>query len=141
MLSDDGKAAFVAQHRTEYEALRQLHAAPRRPLVSLEAARANRTPIEWRAQDLPVPSFTGVRVLRDFPLEILREFIDWTPFFHTWELKGVYPRILEHEKYGEQARQIFGDKPVVLKVRSTRHGPIRVPADRLRPAATRATSK
>ena len=64
----------------------------------------NRTPIEWRAEDLPAPEFTGVRVLDDFPLATLREFIDWTPFFHTWELKGVYPRILEHEKYGEQAR-------------------------------------
>ena len=50
-----------------------------------------------------------MRVLDDFPLATLREFIDWTPFFHTWELKGVYPRILEHEKYGEQARQIFAE--------------------------------
>ena len=51
------------------------------------------------------PAFTGVRVLDDVPLATLREYIDWTPFFHTWELKGVYPRILEHEKYGEQARE------------------------------------
>ena len=58
---------------------------------------------------LPTPEFTGVRVLDDFPLATLREYIDWTPFFHTWELKGVYPRILEHEKYGEQARQIFAE--------------------------------
>ena len=52
-----------------------------------------------------MPEFTGVRVLDDFPLATLREFIDWTPFFHTWELKGVYPRILDDEKQGEQARQ------------------------------------
>jgi 5-methyltetrahydrofolate--homocysteine methyltransferase len=96
LLSDDGKAAFVAQHRADYEALRKAHSAPRQKLVSLETARKRRTPIEWRAEDLPTPEFTGVRVLDNFPLATLREFIDWTPFFHTWELKGVYPRILEH---------------------------------------------
>ncbi|WP_438039842.1 methionine synthase [Sorangium sp. So ce128] len=114
LLSEEGKAAFVAQHRAEYEKLRRLHAAPKHKLVSLEAARANRTRIEWRAEDLPVPEFTGARVLEDFPLAALREYIDWTPFFHTWELKGVYPRILEHEKYGEQARQLFSEANALL---------------------------
>ncbi|WP_437742073.1 methionine synthase [Sorangium sp. So ce1504] len=114
LLSEEGKAAFVAQHRAEYEKLRRLHAAPKHKLVSLEAARANRTRIEWRAEDLPVPEFTGARVLEDFPLATLREYIDWTPFFHTWELKGVYPRILEHEKYGEQARQLFSEANALL---------------------------
>ncbi len=60
------------------------------------------------------PTFTGVRVLDDFPLATLREFIDWTPFFHTWELKGVYPRILDDEKYGPQARQIFTEANALL---------------------------
>ena len=100
LLSDDGKAAFVAEHRADYEALRKAHSAPRQKLVSLETARRRRTPIEWRAEDLPVPEFTGVRVLDNFPLATLREFIDWTPFFHTWELKGVYPRILDHPEQG-----------------------------------------
>ncbi|HKQ69251.1 MAG TPA: methionine synthase [Polyangiaceae bacterium] len=109
LLSDDGKAAFVAQHRADYERLRQTHAGPKHKLVSLEAARANRTPIAWSAGDIAKPEFTGVRVLDDFPLATLREFIDWTPFFHTWELRGVYPKILEHEKYGEQARKIFAE--------------------------------
>src|SRR6185437_16080257 len=71
--------------------------------------RARLTPIQWRAEDLPVPSFTGVRVLDKFPLATLRDFIDWSPFFHTWGLKGVYPRILEHEGQGAQARQIFSE--------------------------------
>ncbi len=109
LLSDDGKAAFVEQHRADYEALRKAHSAPRLSIVSLDEARKRRTPIEWRAEDLPVPEFTGVRVLENFPLATLREFIDWTPFFHTWGLKGVYPRILEHEAQGEQARQLFKD--------------------------------
>jgi 5-methyltetrahydrofolate--homocysteine methyltransferase len=114
LLSDDGKAAFVAQHRAEYADLRRIHGAPKHKLIALEAARANRTPIDWRAEDLPAPARTGVRVLDDFPLATLREFIDWTPFFHTWELKGVYPRILEHDKYGEQARQIFAEGNALL---------------------------
>jgi len=114
LLSEDGKEAFVAQHRADYEALRKAHAAPRAKLVPLEAARARRTPIEWRAEDLPAPEFTGVRVLDDFPLATLREFIDWTPLFHTWGLKGVYPRIFDHPEQGAQARQIFAEANVLL---------------------------
>ena len=114
LLSDDGKPEFVAQHRASYEALRKAHSAPRPKLVSLETARKRRTAIEWRAEDLPKPEFIGVRVLDDFPLATLREFIDWTPFFHTWELKGVYPRILDDERQGEQARQIFAEVNALL---------------------------
>ena len=114
LLSDDGKPSFVAQHRAEYDALRKAYSAPRQSVVSLQEARARRTPIEWRAADLPMPTFTGVRVLDKFPLATLRDFIDWTPLFHTWELKGAYPRILEHEQQGEQARQIFAEANALL---------------------------
>ena len=114
LLSDEGKATFVEQHRAEYEAIRKAHAAPKQTIVSLEIARSRRTPIVWRAEDLPMPSFTGVRVLDNFSLATLREFIDWTPFFHAWELKGVYPRILEDERQGEQARQLFKEGNVLL---------------------------
>jgi 5-methyltetrahydrofolate--homocysteine methyltransferase len=116
LLSDEGKSAFVAQHRADYEALRKAHSAPRLTIVSLETARKRRTPIEWRAEDLPTPAFTGVRVLDNFPLATLRDFIDWTPFFHTWGLKGVYPRILEHDGQGAQARQIFAEANALLDV-------------------------
>jgi 5-methyltetrahydrofolate--homocysteine methyltransferase len=114
LLSEDGKPEFVAKHRAEYEALRKAHSAPRRSVVPLETARARRTKIEWRAEDLAKPAFTGFRVLDEFPLEQLRELIDWSPFFHTWELKGVYPRIFEDEKQGEQARQIFAEGNALL---------------------------
>jgi 5-methyltetrahydrofolate--homocysteine methyltransferase len=114
LLSDEGKPAFVAHYHVEYDALRKAHAAPRLAVVSLEVARARHTPIEWRAEDLPVPEFTGVRVLDNFPLATLRDFIDWTPLFHAWGLKGVYPRILEHAEQGEQARQIFADANALL---------------------------
>ncbi len=114
LLSDDGKAEFVAQHRADYEALRKAHAAPKAKLLPLDAARQRRTPIEWRPEDLPTPEFTGIRILDNFPLATLREFIDWTPFFHTWGLKGVYPRILENPESGEQARQIFAEGKALL---------------------------
>jgi 5-methyltetrahydrofolate--homocysteine methyltransferase len=114
LLSEEGKTDFVAQHRADYEALRKAHAAPRQTLVPLETARARRTPIEWRREDLPTPAFTGVRVLDNFPLATLREFIDWSPLFHAWGLKGVYPRILEHPEQGEQARQLFTDANALL---------------------------
>jgi 5-methyltetrahydrofolate--homocysteine methyltransferase len=114
LLSDDGKAAFVAQHRADYEALRKAHSAPKLTVVSLETARKRRTPIKWRVEDLPTPAFTGVRVLDNFPLATLRDYIDWTPFFHTWELKGVYPRIFEHPAHGAQARQIFTEANTLL---------------------------
>jgi len=114
LLSDEGKSAFVTQHRADYEALRKAHSAPRQTVISIEAARARRTPIQWRSEDLPKPAFTGVRVLDNFPLSTLRDFIDWTPFFHTWGLKGVYPRILEHEGQGAQARQLFAEANALL---------------------------
>ena len=114
LLSDEGKAEFLANHSAEYDRIRKSHSAPAQPLVSLETARARRTPLTWRAEEIAVPSFTGVRVLDNFPLATLRDFIDWTPFFHTWELKGVYPRILEDAKQGAQARQIFSEANALL---------------------------
>ncbi len=114
LLSEDSKAAFVKQHFAEYEALRKSHAAPRQSAVSIEEARRRRTPIEWRPEDLPQPTFTGVRCLDNFPLAELRDYIDWTPLFHTWGLKGVYPRILDHPDYGPQARQIDSDARALL---------------------------
>ncbi len=114
LLSEESKPAFVTKHRAEYETIRKGHAAPRQPVVAIDAARKRRTPIEWRAEDIPSPSFTGIRVLDAFPLETLREFIDWSPFFHTWGLKGIYPRILDHAEYGTQARQLFADGTALL---------------------------
>jgi 5-methyltetrahydrofolate--homocysteine methyltransferase len=114
LLSDDGKADFVVKHRADYETLRKAHASPRQKLISIETARERRTPIDWRAEDVPAPEFTGVRVLDNFPLATLREFIDWTPFFHTWGLKGVYPRVFDHAEQGAQARQIFAEGNALL---------------------------
>jgi 5-methyltetrahydrofolate--homocysteine methyltransferase len=114
LLSDDGKAAFVVAHRDEYEKLRKSHAQPKQKMVGIETARKRRTPIEWRAEDIPTPSFTGVRALDNFPLATLRDFIDWSPFFHTWGLKGIYPRIFEHPEWGAQAKLIYTEANALL---------------------------
>jgi len=114
LLSDEGKETFVVQHRADYEAIRTAYSAPRLHVVSLEEARARRTPIEWRQEDIPTPSFTGVRVVKNVSLVTLRPFIDWSPLFHTWGLKGVYPRIFEHEQQGAQARQVFQEANALL---------------------------
>jgi 5-methyltetrahydrofolate--homocysteine methyltransferase len=114
LISDEARPAFVERNREEQARARAQHAGTAQQLVPLEAARANRTRIEWRAEDVPQPEFTGVRVLEDFPLETLREFIDWSPFFHTWELRGRYPAIFQHEKYGEQATKLFAEAQELL---------------------------
>ncbi|HVZ84308.1 MAG TPA: methionine synthase [Terracidiphilus sp.] len=114
LLSEEGRVDFIAQHRADYESIRRTHATPRAKAVPILEARARRTPIEWRSEDIPAPELTGVQVLDNFPLETLRSYIDWTPFFHTWELKGVYPRILEHEEQGQQARQLFAEANTLL---------------------------
>jgi 5-methyltetrahydrofolate--homocysteine methyltransferase len=113
LLSAEGRDAFVAEHRKDYENLRRIHAAPKHALVSLEEARKNPTAITWRAEDVPQPQAIGVHAV-EVPLATLRRYIDWTPFFHTWELKGVYPRILDHEVYGEVATKVFADGNALL---------------------------
>ncbi len=117
LLSKDGKAAFVKQLRADYEKLRATHAGQAVKLLSLEAARANAPKLKY--DDLPKPEFTGVRVLQSqgqvsVSLEDVIPFIDWTPFFHTWELRGVYPKIFQHEKHGEEARKLFADAQKLL---------------------------
>ena len=115
LLSPEGKPGFVAEHRAEYDELRKLHGTP---AAQAAAAGGRRARSGRRSSGAPKTcrcrTFTGVRVLADVSLATLREYIDWTPFFHTWELKGVFPRILEHDKYGEQARQIFAEGNALL---------------------------
>jgi len=98
--------------REDYEKARAAHAGTTAKLLPLEVARANAPKLEF--SNLPCPDFTGIRVLEDFPLATLRDYIDWTPFFHTWELRGVYPKILQHGKHGEEARRLFADAQKLL---------------------------
>jgi 5-methyltetrahydrofolate--homocysteine methyltransferase len=114
LLSEESREKFIAQHRADYESLRRAYASPKQSTVSIAVARERHTPIEWRAEDLPVPPALGVHELQDFSLATLREYIDWSPFFHTWGLKGIYPRILDDERQGEEARKLLRDGHLML---------------------------
>ena len=113
LVSDESRAGFIKQHFAEYEALRKAHTAPREHTVPIEEARARRTPIAWRAEDLATPAFTGARTI-EVPLETLREYIDWSPLFQVWEIKGTYPRIFDDAKHGAQARLVFDEANALL---------------------------
>jgi 5-methyltetrahydrofolate--homocysteine methyltransferase len=117
LLSPDAKANYVASVRAEYRKVADAHARGEadKARLPLDKARANAVAIDWAAYDPPKPSFLGARVLDDWNLADLARFIDWTPFFQTWELKGRYPALLDDEKQGEAARQLFDDAQAMLK--------------------------
>jgi 5-methyltetrahydrofolate--homocysteine methyltransferase len=107
---------FCAEIDREYDHFRERFQAKmeQRKFLSLAAARANRLETNWNSYQPPHPAQPGVQQLLDFPLATLREYIDWTPFFSTWELRAKYPRVLEHERYGEEARKLFADAQRML---------------------------
>ncbi len=108
LLDAERRQSFGAETRGEQERLRELFRdKQQKPLVSLEAARANRTRIDWAPADLCTPPFLGRRVLDSISLAELVPFIDWTFFFAAWELKGKYPRILDDPEQGAAARELF----------------------------------
>ena len=115
LISKEQKPQFVSQIRSEYERIRAQHAGQQAKLISFEKACERAPKYDWTNYNPPKPQFTGLRVLEDLPLSELVPFIDWSPFFHTWELRGRYPSILNHEKYGEQARKLFEDAQKLLK--------------------------
>ncbi|HXF98710.1 MAG TPA: methionine synthase [Gaiellaceae bacterium] len=107
LLDAERRQALDRANRAEQERLRALHAEKgRKPLLPLAAARANRTPIDWHEEDLAAPAFTGSRLV-EVPVGELRRYIDWTFFFHAWELKGRYPAILDDPEKGEAARDLL----------------------------------
>jgi 5-methyltetrahydrofolate--homocysteine methyltransferase len=104
------RAELDAKNRAAQERLRAVYASKQeKPLLALEAARAKRTPIAWRAEDLARPAFFGRRELKNVPLAELRPFIDWTFFFSAWQLSGKYPRIFEHKQHGAEAKKLYED--------------------------------
>lgn len=117
LLSKERREAFVAETRSEYDAVRARHKARQgeQRRVAIESARANAEPIVWEGYQAPVPKKLGVQVFDDIPLESLVDYIDWTPFFQSWELAGRFPRILEDEIVGEQATKLFADAQAMLK--------------------------
>ena len=116
LLSDQQRPAYEAGIRADYQRLREEHASRShdRKMLSLETARANRTPVEWSGYVPPKPEFIGVRVIEP-SLKELVPFIDWSPFFHTWELRGRYPAIFDDPAVGRQAQDLFDDAQELLE--------------------------
>jgi 5-methyltetrahydrofolate--homocysteine methyltransferase len=111
LISAEHKPKFAAQIREEYDRVRATHSSQTAKLLSLEAARANAPKLKF--DDLPKPEFMGTKTIEPALAELV-PFIDWSPFFHTWELRGVYPKILQHEKHGEEATKLFADAQKLL---------------------------
>ncbi|MFW0850770.1 methionine synthase [Morganella morganii] len=115
LLSDKQRDEFVARTRKEYEVVRDQYARrqPRSAPVTLAQARANAFAADWDNYTPPRPAFTGVKTVTA-PISVLRRYIDWTPFFMTWSLAGKYPRILEDDVVGEEARRLFKEANAML---------------------------
>ncbi|CAM8653179.1 MetH Methionine synthase I, cobalamin-binding domain [Comamonadaceae bacterium] len=115
-LLGDGAPSYLAELNADYDRVRQQHANKKQtPLWSLARARANKTPIDWAAHQPAVPKFIGRRVFKNFDLGELAQYIDWGPFFQTWDLAGPYPAILQDEVVGEQAQRVLADGQALLK--------------------------
>jgi len=116
LLSPEMKGGYIDTVRAEYKKVADAHARNEleKQRLPLAKARANAQKIDWDAYQPKTPSFLGTRVFQNWDLAELAEYIDWTPFFQTWEMKGVYPKILDDERQGEAARALFADAQAML---------------------------
>ncbi|NOY38400.1 MAG: methionine synthase [Chlorobi bacterium] len=108
-LLSDTKTKLLEESNQRYKELRQMHNNLRHDFVSIDTARRNKLPVDWKKYTPPVPNETGVRVISDILLSEITSYIDWTYFFHVWELKGRFPEILDHPEKGDEARKIYED--------------------------------
>jgi 5-methyltetrahydrofolate--homocysteine methyltransferase len=116
LLSDEGAKKFVQDLLIDYERIRHQHANRKStPLISLDAARANRESIDWINSQPIKPKFIGRRVFKNYSLAEIAKFIDWTPFFQTWDLAGKFPAILDDEVVGIEARRVYQDAQAMLE--------------------------
>ena len=117
LISDELRNGFISELNQDYEAARQRHAAKQSDTkwLSFEQAQANKTPIDWQNYQTTQPNFIGTKVFNDYALSELVDYIDWTPFFHSWELKGSYPKIFDDANKGEEAKKLFSDAQAMLK--------------------------
>jgi 5-methyltetrahydrofolate--homocysteine methyltransferase len=116
LVSEGRKADYAEQIAAHYERVRRKHAGRRSKttLATLRSARANRTKIDWEGYTPPKPTFLGVQTFYDYALQEIRPYIDWTPFFHSWQLKGSHPRIFDDPEKGQEARRLFTDAQELL---------------------------
>jgi 5-methyltetrahydrofolate--homocysteine methyltransferase len=114
--SSELRDSFAKQNRQEQELTREKHRNRlTQPLLSLSEARRRKPRFDWAAYSPPRPSFTGIRGFDPVPLDEIVPYIDWTPFFHAWELRGIYPRIFEQDGVGEKAKELFDDAQKLLQ--------------------------
>ena len=116
LISESTRESYIAGIRDDYAIVRDNHnqRKDKTQWLSLSAARANKTPINWSEYQPPVPAQTGIQVYDNFPLQELVPYIDWTPFFHTWEIKGSYPKVLTDADKGAEAQKLFDDAQRML---------------------------
>ncbi len=115
-LLSDQASQYIAEIKADYAQVRQLHANKKQtPLLTLAQARANPTPVQWTGYRPPAPKFIGRRVFKNFDLAELEKYIDWGPFFQTWDLAGPYPAILKDEVVGAEAVRVLSDGRRMLK--------------------------
>ncbi len=116
LLSDEAAGKYLADIKAEYEKVRQQHANKKAaPLISLEQARANQPPLDWAHYTPPRPKFIGKRQFKNYDLSDIARYIDWQPFFQTWDLHGPFPAILTDDIVGESARRVYADGQAMLK--------------------------
>ena len=110
------KKELLREINDRYEGLRNMHKKLRQDYVTIDAARTNHYPVDWDNYHPPVPAFTGIKEIRNVSLKEITDYIDWTYFFHVWELKGRFPEILDHPEKGGEARKIFEDAKKYLEL-------------------------
>lgn len=117
LLNPSSKKKIHDDQKAEYVKMREAHAAASREekFISLDEARSNKVKIDWKNETPVKPRRLGVEVLEDFPMDELVSYIDWTPFFMTWRLRGAYPKIFEDKVVGEEAKKLFADAQALLK--------------------------
>jgi 5-methyltetrahydrofolate--homocysteine methyltransferase len=117
LMSPEGRPKAIAKVREEYARMADSYARGQaeKARTSIADARDNRLKLDWAVYTPPKPTFLGTRAFKAYDLAELARYIDWTPFFHAWELKGTFPRILDDDKYGEAARNLYDDARAMLK--------------------------
>ena len=117
LLSEEQRDEFIADTREDFKKIRESHEAnlQRKAVITLDEARDRKPFIDWKTYESPKPNFQGIKVFNNYPLDELADYIDWSPFFHTWEIKGKFPTILDSPKYGEEAKKLYNDGQELLQ--------------------------
>ncbi len=117
LLSPQSKEAYIDKIQKEYEKIRSAYetGAGKRQLIPIEEARRNKLRLDFKPEDIAIPKVPGFHTLKNYPLEEIKHFIDWSPFFSAWEMKGKFPEILKDPTYGKQVQQLFDDANELLE--------------------------